>query len=67
MLFLPHLIELPVQIRQRLAMLVHLPIPKPQRTQKPQQAVIQHGDEMGEFERRAMEKMMQKGLYKEGE
>ena len=34
---------------------------------KPQQNVIQHGDEMGEFERRAMEKMMQKGLYKEGE
>ena len=43
------------------------PAAKPQRTQKPQQAVIQHGDEMGEFERRAMEKMMQKGLYKEGE
>ena len=43
------------------------PAAKPQRAQKPQQAVIQHGDEMGEFERRAMEKMMQKGLYKEGE
>lgn len=34
---------------------------------KPQQVVIQHGDEMGAFERRAMEKMMQKGLYKEDE
>ena len=43
------------------------PAAKPQRAQKPQQAVIQHGDKMGEFERRAMEKMMQKGLYKEGE
>lgn len=41
----------------------HAAQPRP----KPQQNVIQHGDEMGEFERRAMEKMMQKGLYKEGE
>lgn len=34
---------------------------------RPKQAVIQHGDEMGEFERRAAEKMMQKGLYPEKE
>lgn len=40
---------------------------RPPRAAKPQQAVIQHGDEMGEFERRAMEKMMSRGLYKEGE
>lgn len=42
--------------------------PQSARTRKPpipQQAVIQHGDEPGEFERRAMEQMMQKGLYKE--
>ena len=44
--------------------------PQSARTRKPpipQQAVIQHGDEPGEFERRAMEQMMQKGLYKEDE
>lgn len=35
------------------------------RRAKPQQAVIEHGGAMGEFERRAAEKMMQKGLYKE--